>query len=149
MATARLLIALISGLLFGLGLSIAQMVDPMKVLNFLDFTGQWDPSLAFVMGGGLLVNGVASFLIMKRKHPVCADQFKLPSKTQVDARIVIGGVIFGLGWGLAGYCPGPIITSISFINQEIAIVLVAYLVGTGVTRSLILRYDQRHCPPSA
>lgn len=149
MTILRLVIALLSGVLFGLGLSVAQMVDPMKVLNFLDFTGRWDPSLAFVMGGGLVVNGLATVLIMKRSSPILAEQFKLPTKYDIDRRIIIGGLIFGVGWGIAGYCPGPIITSIGFINQDITIVLLSYLIGTWLARHLIIRYDHRSLPTKA
>lgn len=130
----RLLAALFAGTLFGLGLSIAQMIDPAKVINFLDFTGNWDPSLAFVMAGGLLVNALITPIILKRKHPLLGEYFRLPSKTQIDARIVIGGVIFGIGWGLAGYCPGPMLTSLSFANTDILTVVAAFAVGTLGTR---------------
>ncbi len=129
-----LLIALVSGLLFGLGLSVAQMIDPAKVVNFLDVTGRWDPSLAFVMAGALAVNILATPFILKRNKPVCDTLFRTPLKEQIDRRLIIGASLFGVGWGIAGYCPGPMITAVSFVSTDIMIVLVAYIVGTFFTR---------------
>lgn len=130
----RLLAALFAGTLFGLGLSVAQMIDPAKVINFLDFTGTWDPSLAFVMAGGLLVNFIITPFILKRGRPLLAEHFRLPAKTEIDKRIVIGGIIFGIGWGVAGYCPGPMITSLSFADSDILTVVAAFVVGTFASR---------------
>lgn len=129
-----LLISLVSGLLFGLGLSVAQMIDPAKVVNFLDVTGRWDPSLAFVMAGALAVNILATPFILKRNKPVCDTLFRTPLKEQIDRRLIIGASLFGVGWGIAGYCPGPMITAVSFVSTDIMIVLVAYVVGTFFTR---------------
>lgn len=140
--TLRLMSALVAGTLFGFGLSLAQMIDPAKVVNFLDLFGTWDPSLAFVMGGGLLVNAIATPLIFKRTRPLFADYFRLPAKTEIDRRIVTGGVLFGIGWGLAGYCPGPMLTSLSFADGSIVTIVAAYLVGTVLTKWGLGRYDQ-------
>ncbi len=137
----RLLFALIAGTLFGLGLSVAQMIDPAKVVNFLNFFGQWDPSLAFVMGGGLLVNAIATPLILHRERPILAELFKVPAKTEIDRKIIIGGVLFGIGWGLAGYCPGPMLTSLSFINADIIYVVAAYVIGTFGTKWVVARIE--------
>ncbi len=134
MNALRLIAALTAGVLFGFGLSVAQMIDPAKVIGFLDIAGSWDPSLAFVMAGGLIVNTIATYFILKRKRPLFAEFFSLPSKQQVDRRIVIGGAIFGIGWGLAGYCPGPMLTSLSFANSDILTVVAAFIVGTLATR---------------
>lgn len=139
--TQRLIFALIAGTLFGLGLSVAQMIDPAKVVNFLDIFGTWDPSLAFVMGGALVVNAIATPLILKRERPLVSDLFRVPAKTEVDARIVGGGILFGAGWGLAGYCPGPMLTSLSFANTDIVTVVAAYLLGTIVTKWSIARIE--------
>ncbi|MDX1475608.1 MAG: YeeE/YedE family protein [Reinekea sp.] len=141
----RLLFALIAGTLFGLGLSVAQMIDPAKVVNFLNFFGQWDPSLAFVMGGGLLVNAIATPLILHREKPILAELFKVPAKTEIDRKIIFGGVLFGIGWGLAGYCPGPMLTSLSFINADIIYVVAAYVIGTFATKWVVARIENvRH-----
>ena len=102
----RILVNLFAGTLFGLGLAISGMVNPAKVIGFLDITGDWDPTLAFVMGGALLVTIPAFRLILKRSRPVLADKFELPTKKDVDGRLLAGSAIFGVGWGLAGFCPG-------------------------------------------
>lgn len=138
-----LVAALAAGTLFGLGLAVAQMIDPAKVVNFLDFTGTWDPSLAFVMGGGLIVNMIATPLIMKRKTPIIAELFKVPTRHQVDRRLIVGGILFGIGWGLAGYCPGPMITSLSFANSDILTVFGAYVIGTLIARLVLRSYEAR------
>jgi uncharacterized membrane protein YedE/YeeE len=139
--TQRLFFALVAGVLFGLGMTVSQMIDPAKVVNFLNIFGQWDPSLAFVMGGGLLVNAIATPLILKREKPLFQDMFRVPAKTEIDARIIGGGVLFGIGWGLAGYCPGPLLTSLSFINMDIFYVVAAYVVGTFATKWVIARME--------
>lgn len=138
-----LVMTLIAGILFGLGLSVAQMIDPAKVVNFLDLLGTWDPSLAFVMGGGLLVNAIATPLILKQPKPKFAEIFRLPTKTDLDARLILGGLIFGVGWGLAGYCPGPMITSLSFANSAILTVVLSYLVGTWISKRALAAWDRR------
>lgn len=125
---------LLSGVLFGFGLCVAQMVDPAKVVNFLDVLGTWDPSLALVMGGGLLVNAIATPLILKRSRPILAEWFRLPDKNAIDKKILLGGIIFGIGWGLAGYCPGPMLVSLTFADSNILLIVAAYLVGTVLTR---------------
>lgn len=130
----RVFAALFAGTLFGFGLSVAQMIDPAKVINFLDITGQWDPSLAFVMAGGLIVNAIATPLILKRDRPLLSEHFRLPAKNEIDKRIIIGSIIFGIGWGLAGYCPGPMLTSLSFADNDILTVVAAFVVGTFATR---------------
>ncbi|MEJ2041885.1 MAG: YeeE/YedE family protein [Reinekea sp.] len=137
----RLIFALLAGVLFGFGLSVAQMIDPAKVINFLDVFGQWDPSLAFVMGGGLLVNAIATPLILNRERPILEELFRVPAKKEIDGRIIGGGIIFGIGWGLAGYCPGPLITSLSFPSTDILLVVGAYVIGTFVTKWYFRQQD--------
>lgn len=137
-----LIAALAAGTLFGLGLAIAGMIDPAKVINFLDPFGTWDPSLAFVMGGGLLVNAIATPLIMKRKTPLLAEFFRTPTKHQIDRRLIIGGVLFGAGWGLAGYCPGPMLTALSFANSDILTVVASYVVGTLIARVVLRAWER-------
>jgi uncharacterized protein len=104
--------ALLAGLLFGLGLIVSGMTDPSKVLGFLDLAGNWDPSLAFVMGGALLVGSVAFPFATRRTRSILGDAMRLPTATHIDRRLVLGGLTFGVGWGLAGYCPGPALASL-------------------------------------
>lgn len=105
-------VALFSGTLFGLGLAVSGMANPQKVLGFLDDAGGWDPTLAFVMGGALLVAFPALHLVFGRGRPVLAEDFELPATTRVDARLVGGSVLFGVGWGLSGFCPGPAVVAL-------------------------------------
>ncbi len=130
----RMIVALGTGLLFGLGLAVSRMVDPAKVLGFLDFAGNWDPTLAFVMGGALLVTLPLTVPTLKRSKPILARAFALPTKTQLDSRLIGGSALFGVGWGLVGYCPGPAISSLAYAREETLIFLVAMVVGSFLTR---------------
>ncbi len=105
--------ALVAGLLFGLGLAVSQMVNPHKVLAFLDVFGHWDPSLAFVMGGAILVTLPGFALLRRLDQPVFAPRFQWPTRRDIDRRLVVGAALFGVGWGLAGYCPGPAIGALA------------------------------------
>lgn len=128
-----ILIALISGLLFGTGMIVSNMVDPSKVIAFLDVTGHWDPSLAFVIIGALTVFAPCYHLIIKkRKHAINGDTFSYPSKTSVDSKLILGATCFGIGWGIAGLCPGPVLTSISSGASEIFIFIISMAVGMGI-----------------
>ncbi|MCZ8147296.1 MAG: YeeE/YedE family protein [Roseomonas sp.] len=131
------------GLVFGLGLVIAGMSDPAKVLNFLDIgaipTGGWDPSLAFVMAGGIAVTFIGFKLVLRRPQPIFGGKFHLPSATELDARIVIGPAIFGVGWGLAGFCPGPAFTALTTGGSAALMFVAAMLVGMGGARWLASR----------
>ncbi len=107
-------VALLLGGVFGLGLCISGMLDPAKVLNFLDVAGgHWDPTLAFVMGGAVLVATPAFWLSKRRLRPLLAPRFQLPTSTKIDRKLVTGAAIFGVGWGLGGFCPGPAVTALS------------------------------------
>ena len=101
------------GLIFGLGLVIAGMSNPAKVQNFLDLAGAWDPSLAFVMLGAIVVAFIGFRLVLARLQPIMGDMFHLPTAKDIDSRILVGPAIFGIGWGLAGFCPGPAFTALS------------------------------------
>ncbi len=109
----RMLVSLFSGALFGLGLTISGMVNPQKVIGFLDVAGNWDPTLAVVMGGALLVAIPALRLIFKRSRPVLEDEFEVPTKKELDAGLLGGSALFGVGWGLSGLCPGPAMTALA------------------------------------
>ena len=127
-----LLSALLAGLLFGAGLLLSGMTEPSKVLGFLDVTGRWDPSLAFVMGGALLVASFVFPLASKRPKSLLGEAMRLPSATQLDRRLVLGGLAFGAGWGLAGYCPGPALASIAQGGMKPLIFVIAMLAGMGL-----------------
>lgn len=127
----QIVIALISGVVFGLGLTISQMTDPAKVINFLDITGNWDPSLAFVMMGALTVFSSCYWLVInKREVPVLAKSFSLPIKTHLDAKLLLGSALFGIGWGISGICPGPALANITSLNTEIFVFISALIMGS-------------------
>lgn len=127
---AQLIIALFAGLLFGLGLIVSGMTNPAKVQNFLDLFGTWDPSLAFVMGGGLAVNALGYWLIVKKRSaPVFAGAFSLPSRTDLDRDLLVGAGLFGIGWGLVGFCPGPAVTATAIVPASALPFVGAMLVG--------------------
>ncbi len=108
----RTFVALLAGTLFGLGLAVSGMMNPAKVVGFLDVAGEWDPTLAFVMGGALLVTIPAFRLILGRPRPILADGFALPTKSALDGRLLGGAALFGVGWGLSGFCPGPAVAAL-------------------------------------
>ncbi|KAA0121866.1 YeeE/YedE family protein [Methylobacterium sp. P1-11] len=116
------------GLLFGLGLLVSGMADPAKVLAFLDVTGRWDPSLAFVMAGAVAVSAAGYRLARRRGRPVLAPRLDVPARRDLDARLIAGAAIFGLGWGLAGLCPGPALTILTVAPAE-AVTFVAAMVA--------------------
>lgn len=127
----RLLLNLVTGLIFGIGLIVSGMSDPAKVLNFLDVAGTWDPSLAFVMAGAIAVTATGYFLTLKRPAPLLEDRFQVPASRPVTAALVIGSAIFGLGWGLSGFCPGPAITALALGAPGTLAFVPAMLVGIG------------------
>ncbi len=108
------LAVLVSGLLFGAGLTLSAMVNPAKILNFLDIAGDWDPTLIFVMGAGLLVTFIGYRIVFRRPTPLFETRFILPTATAPDLKLLAGAALFGLGWGLTGFCPGPAIAALAF-----------------------------------
>ncbi|HZT62604.1 MAG TPA: DUF6691 family protein [Burkholderiales bacterium] len=128
--------ALAAGLLFGLGLAISQMVNPRKVLDFLDVAGNWDPSLALVMAGAVGVTMLAFRFVLKRKQPLFDGEFHLSRLTRVDRPLVVGSAIFGLGWGLGGYCPGPGIAALSTGSVEALVFVAGMALGSFLYRRL-------------
>jgi len=126
----RLVSALGAGFLFGIGLWLSGMANPRKVLGFLDVAGDWDASLMFVMGGAVVVTGIAFRFVLKREKPFFSETFHLPLKKSIDLPLVAGSAIFGVGWGIAGYCPGPALTALSTLSAE-SMVFVAAMIGGG------------------
>ncbi len=124
------LMTLTSGLLFGLGMMMSGMVDPVNVIGFLDISGDWNPNLMFVMGGALMVFMPLYFLVIRHlDKPVCDNEFKVAKNTIVDPKLLTGSALFGIGWGIAGICPGPAVTSLSGGNTGIIIFTLSMLVG--------------------
>ena len=124
------MVSLIAGILFGSGLVVGGMTDPGKVIGFLDLAGQWDPSLAFVMGAALCVTlPVFQFVIPRRGRPVLGSLFFLPTKTDLDPQLLGGAVLFGIGWGIAGLCPGPAIANLVSGTPEVLAFVVAMIAG--------------------
>ena len=122
-------VAFLSGLIFGIGLILSRMADPAKVLNFLDFTGHWDPSLAFVMIGAIAV-GLFGFSLAKKRPASLLDKpMQLPTATRIDKRLVVGSSLFGVGWGLAGICPGPALVTLSAGVAPALIFVISMLFG--------------------
>lgn len=126
--------ALLSGLLFGAGLAISGMNDTRKVQGFLDVFGAWDLTLAFVMGGALLVATPVFYFILQRKAPLADTRFHLPARRQITARLIVGSILFGAGWALIGYCPGPAIASLVYGYWQTAVFVVAMLLGALLAR---------------
>ncbi len=124
-----IVISLISGILFGIGLALSQMTNPDKVLNFLDVAGNWDPSLIFVMIGALIVTSLFFRKILKRQTPLFDKAFYLSSKSAIDKPLLIGAAIFGIGWGISGYCPGPSVAGLGLGNFEAIIMIFSIYMG--------------------
>ena len=122
------------GLLFGIGLVVSGMSNPAKVLNFLDLAGAWDPSLAFVMAGAVTVAFIGYRIVFKRQRPLVAGEFHLPKATLMDGRLVVGSTIFGIGWGLGGYCPGPALVALGLGNPSTWVFLAAMFAGFAAAR---------------
>lgn len=125
----RLLTSLTSGIVFGIGMAISGMTNTKRVQGFLDFFGAWDPTLAFVMGGGLLVTTIGYRLILRRPAPLFAEKFSLPTKTAIDKPLLLGAAIFGIGWGLVGYCPGPALAGLTYGYAPTLTFIPAMIVG--------------------
>jgi len=135
--------AAIAGLLFGFGLSLSGMIDPARVVGFLDVTGRWDPTLAFVMGGAVLTTTLIYGLVRRLRAPLLAPDFVLPTKTRVDRNLLAGAAIFGVGWGISGLCPGPAIADLAHPSGPLALFLVGLLAGTWLDRRLRQSVDTR------
>jgi len=121
--------ALASGIVFGFGLSLSGMLNPIRVQGFLDVFGNWDPSLAFVLGGALAIAFVGVRVMKKMRHPAFDDSFHVPTNQKIDAPLVIGSALFGLGWGIGGFCPGPAVASLSVGIPKTILFVAAMLIG--------------------
>lgn len=130
MQVGQRLVAIASGLLFGLGLGVSQMVDRERVLGFLDVTGRWDPTLLFVLGGAVTVTAISFRFVLRLPQPVFATKFRLPTRKDIDRSLVLGAAIFGIGWGIAGYCPGPAVVALTLTSWSPVIFLVAFVIGS-------------------
>ncbi|MCE8036782.1 DUF6691 family protein [Halomonas sp. MCCC 1A11062] len=129
----------IAGLLFGLGLALAGMTDPARVLGFLDIFGAWDATLMFVLGGAVVTTFIGYRLVFRRERPMLGETFQLPTRQDLDARLIGGATLFGVGWGLSGYCPGPAIASIAGLTAPLFAMLVAMVAGWFLARALPAR----------
>ncbi|KQN79034.1 MULTISPECIES: DUF6691 family protein [unclassified Duganella] len=128
----QILISLLVGLVFGLGLIVSGMTDPARVLGFLDLAGLWNPSLAFVMGGAIAVALPAFVVAARRQRTLTGAPLQLPTATRIDRRLVLGALAFGAGWGLAGLCPGPALALIATGNGKVLVFVASMLVGMGI-----------------
>ena len=133
----KLVYAWLTGLVFGLGIAISGMMNPAKVLNFFDIAGTWDPSLAFVMGGAVTVTFIGYRLVWRRPAPLFERAFQLPTARQIDLRLVGGSALFGIGWGIAGFCPGAAIPALGTGRWEVALFVAAVIVGLGLARLVL------------
>lgn len=139
----NLFTSLLAGLVFGLGLIVSGMADPAKVLGFLDLAGAWDPSLALVMGGAIGVGLVAFTVARSRTTSLLGEPMRLPTATQIDRRLVGGSLLFGIGWGIAGFCPGPALVALGMGQGQAVVFVVAMLAGMAIYEALQPR------PPTA
>lgn len=135
--------ALIAGALFGFGLALSRMVEPAKILAFLDVAGRWDPTVLLVMIGAVLVTMASYRLILRRPRPLLAARFWLPTRTELDRPLIVGAAVFGIGWGLAGYCPGPAIAALGLGTWEAPTFVAALIAGSLTYKWLLEERPQR------
>jgi uncharacterized membrane protein YedE/YeeE len=138
--------ALAAGLLFGVGLAMSGMLNPVRVLGFLDVAGAWDPTLAFVLGGAVAVSAAGYQVARRRQHPAFAARFDIPAGRHIDAPLLAGAAIFGVGWGLAGFCPGPALASLSLGLPKSVGFVAAMLLGMALHGALTRRRSGTHQP---
>jgi uncharacterized membrane protein YedE/YeeE len=139
------LISLLSGVIMGLGLAISGMINPAKVLNFLDLAGDWDPTLVVVMASALVTTTVGYRLVFSRERPLFAAKYLLPTRRDIDAPLIAGAVLFGLGWGLAGFCPGPAIAALTSLRVEPFVFVAAMAAGMVIMK----HFTHNHVPTPA
>jgi len=139
---ASKIVSFISGIIFGVGLSVSNMINPEKVLGFLDLFGSWDPSLIFVMMGAIIISAPVFFLFRSKNKPLFADNFTIPTLKSIDRNLIIGSSIFGIGWGMGGFCPGPAISSLALLNTYSLFFVLSLLGGfllTELVNRIIIR----------
>ncbi len=148
-----LISALVSGIIFGVGLSVARMTDPQKIKDFLDIaaipSGGWDPSLAFVMGGGLLVAIFGLRLDRLLRKPIAAPAFIKTHRVKIYTPLVGGAILFGVGWGLSGFCPGPAIADLGIVPRDVIVFVIAMLVGSWVSGMVMSWTERAPAPPAS
>ena len=140
----QIMISFVAGLLFSLGLVVSGLINPAKVQNFLDLAGTWDPSLAFTMAAAIVTTAIGYRLVFRSARPLFADAFQLPPAKAIDARLVGGAAVFGIGWGLIGFCPGPAVAALATASTSAFIFVGAMLAGMLLARTL-----ERPSSPSA
>ena len=133
----QIIVSLVAGLIFGYGLVLSGMSNPAKVMNFLDLAGAFDPSLIFVMLGAVVTTFIGYRLVWRMEKPLLADVFQNPSMTEIDTRLVVGPVLFGVGWGLVGLCPGPALASLTFGGLSALLFFIAMVVGMMVAKLVV------------
>ena len=133
----KLIVTYLIGLVFGLGISISGMANPAKVVNFFDVAGTWDPSLAFVMGGAVIVAGIGYRLVFRRTRPIFEPDFNVPTSRVIDSKLVGGSAVFGIGWGIAGFCPGAALPVLGTGNIDVLIFFAALVAGLLIARFLM------------
>lgn len=139
----RIVISYIIGLVFGVGISFSGMANPAKVLNFFDVAGSWDPSLAFVMGGALVVTFIGYRFVLKRPAPILSDRFQLPTRSDLDVPLLGGAAAFGVGWGIAGFCPGGALPALGTGKTEVIVFVAALLAGIVSAKGLQALFAHR------
>ena len=147
----RLFTSYLIGLVFGVGIAISGMANPTKVLNFFDLAGTWDPSLAFVMGGALIVTFIGYRFVLKRPAPLLSVSFQLPTRRDLDMPLIAGSAVFGVGWGIAGFCPGGALPALGTGRMEVFAFVAALLVGifaAKVLQAALAKRSQIQAPSS-
>ncbi len=142
--TTRTIVAIGTGLLFGGGLTISGLINPAKVLNFLDVLGLWDPSLLVVMAGAVAVTLIGYRLVLRRSKPLLADAFQIPKRSDIDKRLLGGAAVFGLGWGLVGFCPGPALAALAIAGEPAVTFVLAMAVGMFLADQLFATKAAKH-----
>jgi uncharacterized membrane protein YedE/YeeE len=139
----RLILSYFIGLIFGIGISISGMANPAKVINFFDIAGTWDPSLAFVMGGALIVTFIGYRFVLARTEPLLSARFQLPMRRDLDLPLIGGSAVFGIGWGIAGFCPGGALPALGTGRSEVFIFVAALIAGIFVAKIVQAAFSRR------